>query len=299
MTIDKKFHIDTTIVELLKEKNIDFRTILKSTIQFILAIEWEIGENTEKILLNIIDKYRNYTLKQLSNTYKSKSSFFTKEQDRIYNKISLKNRKFILNQLISIAINNSSYINVVYKKIEVKQDPIINEYTLKYFTSFIKEEKIYQEMIIGLIKSLLLKLNRNKNKKLIVDSYYKELLLLTFEQYNKKDEGIEILKNSLVQEFLYQEFGKIFFIMNILYNMSLQNESKNFRNWKSLYEPILENKYNNDINYFIKSELNLFKYDNKNQIEEFYSFLNEIHESEKEKFLIYNTWKKFRENHYS
>lgn len=56
--------------------------------------------------------------------------------------------------------------------------------------------------------------------------------------------------------FLYQEFGKIYFIMNIKHNMDLKNKNKNLRKWKSQYI----DKFNkNDINIFISDELILDK----------------------------------------
>lgn len=296
MTIDKKFQIDNTIINVLEEKCIDFRTILKSTVQFILAIELYIQSNTEKILLNIIDEYKSNTMIPMSDNYKTKSSFFTKEQDNAFNNISSKNRKYILNQLISIAINNNSYINVTNKEIKIKQDNIINELTLKYFMAFTKEDELYQKDIISLMKSLLFKINRIKNKDLLVDSYYKELLLIVFEQYENKTEDNEILMNPFIANFIYEELGKIFFLMNIEYNMSLKDESDNFRKWKSKYEPILEENYNNNIKEFITNELNLSTINTEKQIKEFYLFLDGIHPTQKEKALIQDTWLKFMQN---
>lgn len=296
MTYDKKFQIDKTIIDILEKKQIEFRTILKSTIQFILTLELEFKENMEQILLEVIEKYRDYTMIPLSNSYKAKSSFFTKEQDNVYNSISSEKRKYIINELMSIAINNSSYINVINKKIEIKQDNIINEFTLKYFLAFKKEEIIYQEMIITIMKSLLFKGARLLNKSLLVDSYYKELLTLIMEQCNLKNDAYEYLMNPHIAEFINEELGKIFFIMNIEYNMSLKDESENFRKWKSKYEPILENKYKNSLSNFIQGEFNFPDIDIEIQIEEFYNFLDGIHPTAKEKTLIHNTWTKMMQN---
>ena len=293
MTIEKKFKIDTTIIEILEKKNIDFRTILKSTIQFICAIDWCIEKDTEEILINIINTYSDYTLYAMSNKYCNKSSFFTKEQEKVYKKISSNNRKYILNELISISLNNSSYINVIDIQINtITQDHIINKFTLQYFTSFTKESKDVQYIIIGMMKSLLFKINRVINKNLVVESYYKELLILIFKEYKIKNEAIEILKNPVVTEFVYEEFGKIFFIMNIVYNMSLKNESEHFRKWKYKYEPILEQKYNNNIDKFIENEINLStNISEEQQIEEFIYFMNEMHPSKKERFILFQILK--------
>ncbi|WP_412725728.1 hypothetical protein [Arcobacter sp. 15-2] len=298
MTYDKKFQIDSVIIDLLKTKRIEFRTILKNTIQFIFVLNNEFKENTEKLLIDIIKEYRDYTMISLSNKYKVKSSFFTNEQDKAFNSISSKNRKYIINELISIAINNSSYINVVEKKTNIEKDNIINDFTLKYFRSFIKEKSIYQEMIIVIMKSLLFKMNRIIEKSLLVESYYKELLILIMEQYNLKNEAHEILKNPHLSKFIYEELGKIFFIMNIEYNMSLKNECENFRKWKSKYEPILEKQYHNNLNEFIKNELNLSTKNIENSLEELYFFIDGMHPTQKEKALVQETWFMFMQNLY-
>ena len=59
---------------------------------------------------------------------------------------------------------------------------------------------------------------------------------------------------------------------------------------------ILEKKYKNNINNFIKYELNLANINIENQIEEFYTFIDGMHPIEKEKTLIQNTWTKFMQN---
>jgi hypothetical protein len=290
MTINKKFQIDTTIIKLLENKNISFRSILKSTIQFIFALDTflEHRDDTETILLDVITEYKLYTTIAMTNTYKSQSSYFTQEQEKTYNKISSKNRKYIINQLLSISINNNSYTNVINTKIRIEQDNIINEITLKYFTYFKKHSEL-KSTIIVLMKSLLFKLNRLQTKKIMVDSYYKELLIIIFNEYNDETNATEILKNPFICNFIYQELGKIFFIMTIEYNMTMRNESHNFRQLKYKYEQILENKYNNNLNKFIENELNLAKIDIEKQKNEFFDFYTAMHPHYKELTVILPT----------
>jgi len=296
MRYEKKFKIDVTINELLDKKNIDLTIITRSYIHFIFVVDKFLQKNTEAVLLHIIENYQKNTIIPLSDKFKYKSINITKEQDIIYNKISRNNRTFILNQLISIAINNSLYINVIDKKTDIKYHDIINKYTLDFFTSFIKCEEIYKELIIGLMQSTLYKLNVS-NKKLKNSYYFNELLVLIFKQYGKEKDGYEILENPAINNYLYNELGKIYFIMNIEYNMSLANLSENFRKWKSFYEPILENKYKNNIDKFIKNEFNFpINTTEKIQKDAFFNFFYDIHDGsakERELFTIllnkYNT----------
>jgi hypothetical protein len=298
MTINKKFQIDTTIIECLNKKNIDFRTILKNTIQFILMIENELKHETEQTLLEIIYEYSDYTTNKLSHKYIIRSSFFTKEQDRVYNLISRNNRIYILNELISIAINNNNYYNIIEEDIIISKDNIINNSTLNFFLAFKKEEKIYIEIIIGIMEALLFKHERVFEKNLFVDSYYKELLLIIFKKNYLN--SIEPLLNYNVGKFLYEELGKIYFFMNIEYNMSLKNKSKNFRKWKSKYEKILINKYNNNIDDFKKNEIiveeNLSL---REQKDEFYGFLNSMLAYTKEQVLLLILYEKYDPKYYS
>jgi hypothetical protein len=291
MLIDKKFKIDTVLLEVLEKKDIGFREILKNTMQFITMINWYIKKDTEAILLEIIEQYKNYTLIPLSKKYKAKTTFLTQEQSITYNTIYPESRTKIMNELISIAINNSNYINVTNKKLEVKKDILINQTTLDYFLSF---DKNNQEFIICMMKSLLFKLGRVKNNSLLVESFYAELLCNIFKEND--DNADELLLNVYENNFLYEEFGKIFFVMNIMYNMSLKNESKSYRKWKSKYEPILERKYQNNLNDFIKNEINLSKMDKTKELEELFYFMNEMHPQFKEREVFKISWNLFIQN---
>jgi hypothetical protein len=106
-----EFYIDQTLIKICKKKQINIHQLIKNTTQFLLLLNKTIDEDIENLLNNIIEEYKYATREELSLTYKKIQPKIAPEQKKIYQEISVKNRKIILNQILSIAINNSKYIN--------------------------------------------------------------------------------------------------------------------------------------------------------------------------------------------
>jgi hypothetical protein len=105
------------------------------------------------------------------------------------------------------------------------------------------------------MEAILMKLKNIINKKAILPSYYINLTREIFEDYQVDKNMLGYLKNYVVASFLQQELEKIYFIMNIKYNMRLKNKSDYLRSHKSKYEKLLLDKYNDNLNKFIDNEI--------------------------------------------
>jgi hypothetical protein len=272
MSTRSEFSIDKTLISICEKEKINIKLLIKNTMQFFLLLNQSIADNTENLLNNIIEEYEYSTRIPLSLTYKKETLKIAPAQKELYQNISIENRKTILNQIISIAINNNNYINCFINEIKIRESRIINQYSLEFFllNEYTQEENINELEII------LKKLNRIMIKKAIVKSYYTNLIAEVFKAYKIDKNKLKYIDNYYVINFLFEEFGKIYFVLNIKYKMSLQDKDKYLRAFKSKYNDLLI-KYNNDIDLFIKNELNFAKNMSKEtEVKEFLQFISDI-----------------------
>lgn len=297
------FHIDFTLVEIIKKKDITYREIIKSALQFIWTLDKEYSsqlccnKNTltpNEILEEVIAFYAPYTLTQLSNKYKSVGTFLTPEQKKSYTNISKKKvNDYFLNSLISIAINNSQYSNYQFQK-EIKNDIIINKFTLDFFLSFQKKSDICKTTIICLMEALLFKLHDTIKKQIVEHIHFKNLYTNVLQEYFKIEDTEEYLKNPYLLKFFYEEFGKIYFIMVSKYNISITKKMKFLKTIYHKNNTILLEKYNNNLNCFKISEPIIEK--NISTIEQyncFSEYFKAMFPNPKEIQLLSIIWKEF------
>lgn len=303
MNLQKEFQIDFTLIKCLEKKNLSPILIIKSTFHFITTLHNEIDNMEDELLLNIIEEYKEFTVIPLSNKNKRVIVTLTKNQNKLYNKISRENRVYIINNLISISINNSNYTNHIFKNIDIKKDIIINDFTFFFFLSFKNETLFYKEIIVTLMKSLLFKLHSGIEKKFLDNIYYKNLIIKILKQYEKECCSYEYLENPKQLYYTYEGLGKIYFIMACFYNLKITDSRMYFKKYHYQYEKkiifeneqILISKYNNDLNKFIKNELELSKENPMIQFEQLKYFLWEMHPREKETFIVNTALSRFLE----
>lgn len=267
-----KYKIDETLIKVCKDKNLNIRIIIKSTTQFIKTLDMYIDQNIEKLLNQIIDDYKDYTNKKLLYKYKNVYIKTTDNQKLSYQKIGKENRVKLLNEIISISINNKDYNYNLYKFKSIKYHNTINRYTLNFFLN-----KEYQKENIKDMELLLLMHNRILTKQALVSTNYAYIIKQLFEFYKIDQNLLNVIDSCNVAKFIYNELGKIYFVMNIKYNMSLKNKSKNLRMWKSNWEKVLINKYNYNIENFINNEIHFMPNLSKQEEYKYYmDFHNEI-----------------------
>jgi hypothetical protein len=112
-----------------------------------------------------------------------------------------------------------------------------------------------------------------KSQNAIVKSYYTNLISEIFKAYKIDEKKLNYIDNYYVLDFLFEEIGKIYFVLNIKYKMSLKDKNKYQRDFKSKYTDLLS-KYNNDIDLFIKNEINFAK--NMSKENEFIEFISAL-----------------------
>lgn len=272
MSIRSEFSIDKTLITICEKQKINIKVLIKNTMQFLLLLNKSIDDNIENLLNNIIEEYKNSTRIPLSLSYKKESLNIAPEQKELYQNISLENRKMILNQIISIAINNNNYINCITNELKIREHSIINQYTLDFFllNEYTEEENISS------LELILKKLNRIITKDAIVKSYYTNLISEIFKAYKIDGNLLKYIDNYYLLNFLFEEFGKIYVVLNIKYKMSLKDKDRYLRNFKSKYKDLLI-KYEYDIELFVKNELNFAKNISKEiEVKEFLQFFSDI-----------------------
>lgn len=269
MSSKTKFYINKTLLQIAEKKNIEIKILIKNTTQFISILTITINEHIEKVLDTIINEYKKETREQLSDEYKKIWVQIAPNQKKIYQNIKELNKKEVINEVISIAINNY-YFNLSEIKY-IKEDCIVNHYTLDFFT-----KKEFKESNISGVETILKKSKSIIDKKSIIPSFYSDLIKKIFEYYEIDKTKLSLLNNYSLSIFLLQEFEKIYFVMNIHYNMSLKNKNKYLRSIKPKYEKILMKKHNNNLALFINNEINFAK--NMSINEEAMSFLDFYYE---------------------
>lgn len=267
-----EFYIDQTLIKICEKKQININQLIKNTTQFLLLLNKTFDEDIENLLNNIIEEYKYANREELSLIYEKIQLKIAPEQKKIYQKISVKNRKSILNQIISIAINNSKYINCFTNERKIKELSVINRYSLDFFllNEYLPEDNI------NVLEMILKKLKRMKSQNAIVKSFYTNLISEIFKAYKVDEKKLNYIDNYYVLDFIFEEFGKIYFVLNIKYKMSLKDKNKYQRDFKSKYTDLLS-KYNNDIDLFIKNEINFAKNMSKeNEFIEFMQFISAL-----------------------
>jgi len=250
-----KYSIDKTLMDRAKIIKVDIKQLIRHATQLIMILDEFIDEQLENILLNIIDTYKPHTMQQLSNIYVFQYLETTEEQKKRFQKIDSNKRVNFLNEIISIAINNTkdNFHQQDKNTYSIKTHPIITQYTLNFFLN-----STYKEDNINSIETILKKLRTIIEKQRIIPSYYTFLIYDIFDFYKVESEIKQILNNYPVAKYLEENFGKIYFIMNIEYSMNLTNKNKYLRSWKSKYEKIIINKYKYIVKDFIEKEFNFY-----------------------------------------
>ncbi len=266
-----KFEIDYTIVDICKERQINIKTLIKNTTQFIMMIDIRLNDDLNDVLLLLENEYKNDKIKKLTYTYQEHWLKITENQKKSYQKISQEKRVNLLNEIISIAIN-STYFNFSDKKIEIKESPIITKYTVDFFLT---TKNLVEDL--DAIETILKKLHTLIHKKYILPSYYNNLFESLSEYYKINNENKFLSQNYYNAIFWLQEFEKIYFLMITIFNIPMKNKNKYLRSHKSKYEKVLIEKYKNDIESFKNTELNLYFKDTiKQQAKNFLEFYSQL-----------------------
>ena len=264
--VEKKIPIYKANLDRCKEKNIEPIKMLRNTIHFIVAVDMLIVEhhskithNLEEVLFEIIDEYKNYTINCLINDDKKKNIniSITKTQENSYNKINRENKVQIINELISIAVNNEDYFVINSEKLSKEyRDDIINEFALKFFIDIHYREDIPNNIksilvltYINFIESTISKLKYEKTKNLVNFNHLSELLKYYFSQYDI--DPSELLKNHLYIDSLIKGFEQLFFVVVTIHNYKVNEvDSEEFRKIYRKYS-----KYKSNLKKFIKEEM--------------------------------------------
>jgi len=272
--------INKELLNICENKNIKIIELIRGTFQFLFIIDSYIDKDINKILKEIAEEYDIYEYKPLSNETKLVKTHLTKKQYDAYKKINHADRLFYFNKLMSIVINNTSYSYSRDSKL-ISRDPIINKFTIHYFTN----KLVNREVIMVIMESLLTKMSHILDKQYIPDAFYKNL----YSDFFNKSEAEEIYNQKIRTEFLLEEFKKIYFSMLIIFDIpSSSKSSRGFaRNIKKKYKNIYVNKYNKDIDLFIKNEIEIFtNISHAEQLEEVMYIVTKLHPSFKEQEIV-------------
>lgn len=273
--------INTVLIEICKNKNIDIQELIRQTYQFLMSLDTnhEI-KNINIILFNVFKEYDSYEYNSLSSSFKQIKTHATKKQQEAYNKIERNNRTLFFNKLISIVINNVNYMNFIHEE-TIKKDPIINKFTIKYFLNKSNDS----EILIGLMESLLSKIDHILNNKHISDTFFKHLYITLF----KDQEGQDFILTHNLVKFLQKEFQKIYFCMLQVYEVKINTKASkgNARKVYKMYQNKYKNIYNQNLELFITSEIN--SYEGLSELEQFkevFELVSAMHPSQKEQTVV-------------
>jgi len=273
--------INEVLINICKNKKINIQELIRQTYHFLMSINlYYVTKNINILLPEIFEEYEDSEYISLSPSLKQIKTHVTKKQHCAYTSIKRENRVLYFNKLISIIINNIDYRN---KKFEhrIQQDPIINKFTVQYFLNKTNNT----EILMTLMESLLAKGNHVLNNTYISDTFYKGLYYRLFE----KGESNDFISQYNLTKFLQKELEKIFFCMLIVYKIKYNAKSSHGQARKiyKTYNDKYKNIYNEDINLFMKNEIQI--YSGLSEIEEFkevFEFILAMHPSEKERVVV-------------
>jgi len=275
------FHIDNTLHEICKKKSINFSRVLRSFFQFLFAIDRYHSEDINFICHNIIDEYKSTECIPLSEKTTLKNTHLTDAQNNAYQKIKKSDRKYIINNFISIAINNNTYSNIpTHNILPTLESPYVNSFTIEYFM-----ESKNPDNIIWIMGSLVAKLNHAIEHSYISETYFVNLYSTIFSKSDSKD----FINQYNEAIFLLKEFSKIYFCMLHHYNIKSNKVSSSSiaRKVKKEYKKLFEKTHNKDIKSFLENEVNICrKLDYIDQVENFIFLLRELHPNHKEQYVI-------------
>ena len=272
--------INKELLNICENNSIQKMELIRSTFQFLFIIDSYIDKDINKILQDIVEEYDVYEYKPLPDETKSVKTHVTKKQYDAYKKINHASRLFYFNKLMSIVINNTNYSYSRDSKFIIT-DPIINKFTIDYFTNKI----VNHEVMIVIMESLLTKMSHTLDKQYLTAGFYKNL----YSEFFNKLETEEIYNQKRLTEFLLEELKKIYFSMLIIFNISSGSKSSiGFaRNIKKKYKNIYVNKYNKNIDLFIENEIKIYtNISHSEQLQEVMYFVTEMHPSAKEQYII-------------
>lgn len=265
--------VDLTIINICNSLKIDLRSLLRNSFQLLYAIDSYYDEINYTIS-QIIEEHKHDKNIPLSYEYKIIKTHRTRAQNLAYEKIDHKNRIIFLNELMSIAINNSySHRRKLYSPKSIESDSLMNILSVDLFTC----PFIDTDLKLVVIESTLSKINHMIQNKYLAEGFYDHI-------YSEFFNDIEIIKNFEVAKFLSRELEKLYFAMLKLYAVPINSKSS-----QGLARKVIKKysrEFNGDIASFINNKISIYK--NVTFIEQtrFLSFLKELHKSEKETYLI-------------
>lgn len=278
------FSINKTLIDVSKKNDVAILELLRSTFQFLYILNNFHSENLYEVCKKIINEYEVTEIIKLSNKSVNIKTHLTKNQREAYESLPRHERTLILNQLISVVINNSNYSNIVYKDLKrVTRNPIINQFTINFFLNerpIINQNLIPKQLLLDikiyLIESTIGKLRHTLENKNIGKNFYKNLYMQLFKNQSYAD----FCSQDLEAEFLLEQFKKIYFCMLVKYNIEISTKSNHSiaRKTKRENKIFLKKLYEGEIIEYIKNEIliddSLNDYDQKISFE---TFLREMH----------------------
>lgn len=278
------FSINKTLIDVSKKNDVAILELLRSTFQFLYILNNFHSENLYEVCKKIINEYEVTEIIKLSDKSVNIKTHLTKNQREAYESLPRQERTLILNQLISVVINNSNYSNIVYKDLKrVTRNPIINQFTINFFLNerpivnlYIILKQPLLDTKIYFIESIIGKLRHTLENKNIGKNFYKNLYMQLFSDQSYADFCFQDLE----AEFLLEQFKKIYFCMLVKYNIEISTKSNHSiaRKTKRENKIFLKKLYEGEIIEYIKNEIliddSLNDYDQKISFE---TFLREMH----------------------
>ncbi len=273
--------INETLINICRNKKINIQEVIRQTYQFLMSINlYRATENVNLLLEMIFEEYESSEYISLGSSSKQIKTHVTKKQHLAYTNINRANRVPYFNKLISIVINNLDYRNQNFEP-QIRQDQIINDFTVQYFLN--KSNNI--EILMIIMESLLAKGNFILNNSYISDTFYKGLYYRLFEE----NEACEVISNYVTAKFIQGELEKIFFCMLIVHEIKNNTKSshgqarKVYKTYNNKYKKI----YKEDINLFIKNEIKVYnELSYMEKFKEVFEFIRAMHPSEKEQKIV-------------
>lgn len=272
------FSVNKILIEVSKEKNVEISDLLRNTFQFLYVLDNFSSYDIYEICTKITNEYEISEKIGFSKETVIVKTHLTKAQSDAYELLPKQARTTIVNKLMSIAINNTSYSNAIYSELKkVTKNKIINQFTIDFFINdkFCNDQDIL-EIKTYLIESILGKLSHTIKYKNIGKSFYKNLYMQLFSL----DDYTDFCFQELEAEFLLEQFKKIYFCMLEKYKIkvNIKSSTSNARKIKQENKILLKEKYEKNIEKYIANEIAIDDTLNKSdQSDEFEFFLRELH----------------------
>lgn len=201
MNLKSTFQVDIVLLEICKTRDLNIQDVVKDASQVVHIIDKFIDMHTENVIEDLIEEFKYAQIQPLSGEYQViYMPKISPNQKESFQKISPEKRVKILNNFISIAINNANTGYQIPSAIQyqpIRNHAIMNEYTLEYFLSphFVEESIINIEIILAKLNTLI-------TKKMALKSNYFYLIEILFELHKVDKKLLSIFKSNDVANFV-------------------------------------------------------------------------------------------------